>query len=1064
METKYLFLVLFSSLLLSQPSRHSLILDDCNTISNWKTFQSTGVEVKQLSDNGALRFDIEFPKGSGYGGVFRNFDAALPENYEISFIMKATVPVNNFEIKISGDSTGENIWWVNNKNYTYPVNWKRIVVKKRHLGFAWGPKYSPHSSKLARLEIVVTAGTGGKGSVWIDDITLTTLPMPPLVIPTPSVTASSFVQSSKPENVLPQKKGLWVSKTNTHEWIELDLKYEKEFGGVNLVWNSSLKGLSYAILGSFDRKTYDTLYVVTNGKSGNVLHYLPESEARYIRLVLKENANRQPFKLNEFSVIVSESLSTPNQFFERIASSSPIGLYPRYFLKQQSYWTVVGVPSDTREALFNEDGAFEVDRQKFSLEPFIVLNPKNTILHWANGTIDQSLDEQYLPIPTVTRTYSDITLRTTLIAVGEAERSAILARYVVKNISALRQSGSLYLALRPFQVNPTSQWLNYDGGFARTNKIEINENRAAVDDKTVIVSNKWQAGVDTDPPRSGAVAIEQGDITDFIARQTVPPTKSTEQSQGMTSGAFQYAFDLKAGDSLVVIAAVPFTPEGNRWREKIPTPEEFEKNYTEVKSFWKQRLNTVEFNVPPDAQRLVNIIRSNLAYILINKDKSGFQPGSRSYERSWIRDGSMTSDALLKLGITDEPKKFIEWYSSYQYESGAVPCVVDTRGPDPVPEHDSHGQLIFAIMEYFRFTSDTAFLRARWNNVVAAINYIQSLRAKRMTPEYRDGDDEKRAFYGLVTESISHEGYSDKPMHSYWDNFFVLKGFKDAASIAFVLGKKKEWLEYDSLAKAFRTDLYHSISLAMKNHNINYIPGCVEKGDFDATSTSIALFPNGEMKYVPQPAYNNTFDKYFEWFVQRAENKISWDAYTPYEIRNVGTFIYLGQRDRAHYALDYFLKDQRPQGWNHWAEVVAHGYRTMRFIGDMPHTWVGSDYINAIRAMFAYEVDDDSTIVLGAGLKNEWVESGISVKGLPTHYGLLSYSFSTLPSGLREISIAGTIDAAKSTIIIPVSLYTKPIKKITVNGKEIPVKQSSITISQLPAVIQIDITRENDPH
>jgi hypothetical protein len=51
-----------------------------------------------------------------------------------------------------------------------------------------------------------------------------------------------------------------------------------------------------------------------------------------------------------------------------------------------------------------------------------------------------------------------------------------------------------------------------------------------------------------------------------------------------------------------------------------------------------------------------------------------------------------------------------------------------------------------------------------------------------------------------VTESISHEGYSDKAMHSYWDNFFVLKGFKDAAAIASVLGMKvNEAKEYDSL-------------------------------------------------------------------------------------------------------------------------------------------------------------------------------------------------------------------------------------------------------------------------
>ena len=39
-------------------------------------------------------------------------------------------------------------------------------------------------------------------------------------------------------------------------------------------------------------------------------------------------------------------------------------------------------------------------------------------------------------------------------------------------------------------------------------------------------------------------------------------------------------------------------------------------------------------------------------------------------------------------------------------------------------------------------------------------------------------------FAGIIAPSISHEGYSAKPMHSYWDNFWALRGYKDAADIA----------------------------------------------------------------------------------------------------------------------------------------------------------------------------------------------------------------------------------------------------------------------------------------
>src|SRR5690606_16893375 len=99
-------------------------------------------------------------------------------------------------------------------------------------------------------------------------------------------------------------------------------------------------------------------------------------------------------------------------------------------------------------------------------------------------------------------------------------------------------------------------------------------------------------------------------------------------------------------------------------------------------------------------------LKSTLAYILINRDGPSIQPGSRSYERSWIRDGSLTSAAMLRLGHAQEVREFIDWYAPYQYDDGKVPCCVDARGADPVPENDSHGQLIFLIAEYYRYTGD----------------------------------------------------------------------------------------------------------------------------------------------------------------------------------------------------------------------------------------------------------------------------------------------------------------------------------------------------------------------
>ena len=115
--------------------------------------------------------------------------------------------------------------------------------------------------------------------------------------------------------------------------------------------------------------------------------------------------------------------------------------------------------------------------------------------------------------------------------------------------------------------------------------------------------------------------------------------------------------------------------------------------------------------------------------------------------------------------------------------------------------------------------------------------------------------------------------------------------------------------------------------------------------------------------------------------------------YTPYELRNLGTFIRLGWRDRAGELLDFFMKDRRPGEWNQWAEVVGREPRKVHFIGDMPHGWVASDYGRSLLDMFAFERQADETLVLMAGVPQAWTEKeGFAVRNLRTPFGLLNYS------------------------------------------------------------------------
>ena len=163
-------IILFSA---SSIYSQSLLLDAFEGKDGWEFIKSDGVDLNLSVEKGlkgnAIRFDYDFTKGTGYGGIQKWFPIDLPENYEFTFWVKAESPSNNFEIKFI-DSSGDNVWWVNNRNYDFPNEWTKIRIKKRHIGFAWGPTEDRDLKRIDRIEFTIASFVGGKGTVWIDDL------------------------------------------------------------------------------------------------------------------------------------------------------------------------------------------------------------------------------------------------------------------------------------------------------------------------------------------------------------------------------------------------------------------------------------------------------------------------------------------------------------------------------------------------------------------------------------------------------------------------------------------------------------------------------------------------------------------------------------------------------------------------------------------------------------------------------------------------------------------------------------------------------------------------------
>ncbi len=1033
------------------------MLDDFEDKSGWSFNVSDGVRVGLSNDSGfsgnAICFDYDFTKGTGYGGMQKLFPIDLPENFEFTFYIKAESPANNFEIKFI-DSTGNNVWWVNNRSYNFPGDWKKIRIKKRNIIFAWGPTADQSLKRIDRIEFTVASAVGGKGTVWFDDLKFEPLPPEATSWPAPALAASSSEKNHSPALAADgSDKTSWQSRKVKRQNVLIDFRTKREFGGLQINWLKGNYAKRFDVLLSDDCKNWEKSYSVKSNGSNVSFIRLPEAETRYLRLDLAEAVNEKSFGIAELKFLDTKNSLTPNDFLLYTAGNSPEGNYPRYFSKQASYWTITGVNNDTKEALINEDGMVEVDKALFSIEPMIRI--RDSLYNWSNVKAFQSMgfpDKkcEFTFLPSVTWQCNKLRFVTGVTSGGEANVNSMLnIGYAFDNFSDRPADFELYLLLRPFQVNPYYQWLNIIGGSGKANSIKEEEGLIIVDEKVVLSDKKYDS--------FGAAVFDAGNLVDLLREGNMPEDKSAVDPSGMATGVIKYVFHLAPQEHTEFFLAVPFY--GRRSIEVKTAAGQVSGEFYKAADFWKTKVNHITFNLPSSADRIVNTYKSNLAYILINRDNVGIQPGSRSYERSWIRDGALTSSALLKSGIVSEVKAFIEWYAAHQYENGKVPCVVDFRGPDPVPENDSHGELIYLIREYFNFTHDTTFLKAGNENVLKAVAYIESLVAERSTDHFRNGNDSVRAYYGLVPESISHEGYSAKPMHSYWDDFFTMKGLKDAAEIQRILGERENYERIVKVRDTFRENLYNSLDLTLKTRKIDYIPGCVELGDFDATSTTIALSPCNELMNLPKTQVYNTFNRYYEFFKNRRDGKTDWTNYTPYENRLIGSFIMLDQPERAHELIEFFLNDQRPPagGWNHWAEVVWKDYRHAGFIGDMPHTWCGSDFINAVRAMFVYENEYDQTLVLASALYQEWIDTpeGMSVENLPTYYGEVSYSIKK-NGDIYHLTISGDLKLPEGGIRVKNFNGGRLPEKITINGSESgDFNETEIVVREVPAEIVI---------
>ncbi|PYQ48085.1 MAG: hypothetical protein DMF59_17095 [Acidobacteria bacterium] len=953
---KWIWAVLTSAFCLL-PSAFSQVIDDFNGSLNWQAHPSDGVSLIVSQEPAgrrasALRMDFDFHGHGGYAIAHKPVSIDLPPDFEFAFWIRGIAPPNNLEFKLI-DATGDNVWWVNQHNYVFPKEWTRVVLKKRHFQFAWGPLGGGEPHQIAAIEIVVTAGSGGKGMVLIDDLTLTERHVAsvdqPLAFTTPTI----------------------------------DFPETREFGGL-IVENDAP---NYEVQISSDAETWQTIYSVKGAKSPRQFLFTPETEARHIRVV--PPARRVILEPIAWS-------ASRNDFFTNVAREAPRGDYPRYFQGEQSYWTVVGVDGDSSEALFNIDGALEPEKGGYSIEPFLYTGER--LLSWNDVQPAPALARGFLPIPSVK--WPQMTVTDDLC-----------------RLRAAKSAGYECHALRRRPPLPGQPAL----AIPRRHRRRRTDPRHAIPQ-----SHRRDRQLPADHPADAAGRLRSGALRRRKHRRLVAAGEAARNEGGDRRSTRRVG--------RILVSNASRGRQGKDRHDRCADARSIESERRDASSGFS-RLGA---EVRPRGRRPSAVSAGD-------QRQHPRQPRLHPHPPRW----SIAAAGIAIVRTLVDPRRIDDLRGAAaardvgggQGVHRVVREISNSRGADPVPENDSHGELIYLIAEYYRHTHDRALVERVWLHVVSAVNYIDALRHQRMTPQYKN-----TPFYGLLPESISHEGYSAKPMHSYWDDFFTAKGLADATYLAHGLGFIRDEKRFMVIRDEFERDLLASIRGAMAMKQIDFIPGSVELGDFDPTSTTIAISPGGQLGKLPATALARTFDRYFDESRSRALGVKQWDAYTPYEWRTVGTFIRLGQPQRAYELTNFFMRGQRPPEWRQWGEVVWRDPKTPKFIGDMPHGWVASDFLRSVLDMFAYD-RDDGALVIGAGILPEWATQtpGVTARNLDTHQGVVSFSMRGTNNAIH-VTVSGPL----SNVIVH-SPVPKP-KEVRVNGKVVAATQD-VGVRSFPSEI-----------
>lgn len=459
-----------------------------------------------------------------------------------------------------------------------------------------------------------------------------------------------------------------------------------------------------------------------------------------------------------------------------------------------------------------------------------------------------------------------------------------------------------------------------------------------------------------DPIRATALPISKG----HAGRLVIDSTADSEEihcEAGLASWAAE--FPVRANP----LFTIKLDGDGD-------LPESFP-DFEEVQWAWEDLVEEYFPTISTSNKEVDYFFKASGIVLRLMLDNDRITVGPSVQEKQWLPALIFQTRALDRLGFDDKVENVLT----------SVVKKIDSNGSvEGDMQFDSQGSVVISLVNHFYRTNNSSFIGDKYSAMKRVADWVSRQR--------KNGDSDEiipKELFGLLP--MGHASWFNP---SYWTkNYYFSHNFWAAGlldkmiELSKVLGKHSDAEKYEPELEKYKQNIDDSINNL--SEKFEYLPA----GPYQRDSAEMIFNLHG---FYPlklyQPAFQslrNTVDWLWGNYVNNGLVLIDqpWNAYGSYfSMLMAQSFRFLGENHRVKFIIDSLIENVTNRAG--WAEGISP-LTKLGSVGDSPNGYAAAEFVNLILDLFA-EDDVKKSPTLLKGMPIEWLEKGVSAKGLKLFY------------------------------------------------------------------------------